>query len=417
MSRFISASLLCLLLLLLTVCHHSTASSSTSSTHTNNWAVIVSTSRYWFNYRHTSNALAVYHAVKKLGIPDENIILMLPEEMACDPRNPFVSTVFDEVYRNENLYSEDVEVDYRGLEVNVENFLRLITARHVSNSLPRSKRLLTDSDSNVLIYMSGHGGDGFLKFQDNEEVPSRDLADAFEQMYQQGRFKQLFFMVDTCQAATLGEAFYTKNVLAMGSSLRGQNSYSHHMDHDIGVTIVDRFTYYLLDFFQRHEKVINHKTIADFNNHFDPRLLLSDHHLRFDLFPRPINQVKIADFFSGTNDIVPIKLATDITPKDRKNIYKKKQEKQDQQKADNLQNEKRDIQASTEKTKKSLPTFRQVQSSSKSPIKTTYETPCQSCTFCTYTILVLAVLYLIEVILKSVTKSSTSKVEIEKKHQ
>ncbi len=29
----------------------------------------------------------------------------------------------------------------------------------------RSKRLLTDEGSNILVYMTGHGGDGFLKFQ------------------------------------------------------------------------------------------------------------------------------------------------------------------------------------------------------------------------------------------------------------
>ena len=36
--------------------------------------------------------------------------------------------------------------------------------------------------------MKGHGGDGFLKFQDSEELTSYELADAFEQMWQKGRF-------------------------------------------------------------------------------------------------------------------------------------------------------------------------------------------------------------------------------------
>jgi glycosylphosphatidylinositol transamidase (GPIT) subunit GPI8 len=35
--------------------------------HTSNWAVIASTSRYWFNYRHVANALAIYRAVKQMG--------------------------------------------------------------------------------------------------------------------------------------------------------------------------------------------------------------------------------------------------------------------------------------------------------------------------------------------------------------
>ena len=33
----------------------------------------------------------------------------------------------------------------------------------------------------------GHGGDGFLKFQDAEEITSIELADAFEQMWQKRR--------------------------------------------------------------------------------------------------------------------------------------------------------------------------------------------------------------------------------------
>jgi len=56
------------------------------------------------------------------------------------------------------------QVDYRGYEVTVENFIRVLTGR-LPPSTPRSKRLLSDNRSNVLIYMTGHGGDGFLKFQ------------------------------------------------------------------------------------------------------------------------------------------------------------------------------------------------------------------------------------------------------------
>ncbi|MEJ1276876.1 hypothetical protein NN561_007788 [Cricetulus griseus] len=40
------------------------------SGHTNNWAVLVCTSRFWFNYRHVANTLSVYRSVKRLGIPD-----------------------------------------------------------------------------------------------------------------------------------------------------------------------------------------------------------------------------------------------------------------------------------------------------------------------------------------------------------
>lgn len=72
-------------------------------------------------------------------------------------------------------------------QVSVENFMRLMTGR-VHPATPRSKRLLSDHQSNILIYLTGHGGDSFLKFQDSEELTNVDLADAIETMYQGNRF-------------------------------------------------------------------------------------------------------------------------------------------------------------------------------------------------------------------------------------
>jgi phosphatidylinositol glycan class K len=55
-------------------------------------------------------------------------------------------------------------------------------------SVPRSKRMLSDERSNIFVYMTGHGGNEFLKFQDNEEISAFDIADAFGQMYQKKRY-------------------------------------------------------------------------------------------------------------------------------------------------------------------------------------------------------------------------------------
>ena len=113
------------------VCEHigKGRSSWHNSNHTNNWAVLVCTSRYWFNYRHVANVLSLYHTVKRLGIPDSQIILMLPDNIPCNPRNPFPASVFNHPQHGIDLYGEDVEVDYRGYEVSVDSFVRLLTGR------------------------------------------------------------------------------------------------------------------------------------------------------------------------------------------------------------------------------------------------------------------------------------------------
>ncbi|KOB67889.1 Phosphatidylinositol glycan [Operophtera brumata] len=153
------------------------------SNHSNNWAVLVDTSRFWFNYRHVANVLSIYRSVKRLGIPDSQIILMISDDMACNPRNPRPATIFNNAHEQIN--------------VSVENFVRLLTGR-VPPDTPRSKRLLTDEGSNILIYLTGHGGDGFLKFQDSEEVTTSSMY----------------------------EKFYSPNILATASSLVGEDSLS-----------------------------------------------------------------------------------------------------------------------------------------------------------------------------------------------
>ncbi|KAM0902834.1 hypothetical protein ACQ4PT_019093 [Festuca glaucescens] len=270
---------------------------SPAALHNNNWAVLVCTSRFWFNYRHMANTLSLYRTVKRLGIPDERIILMLADDMACNPRNNYPAQVFNNENHQLNLYGDNVEVDYRGYEVTVENFLRVLTGRHES-SVPRSKRLLSDEGSHILLYMTGHGGDEFLKFQDNEELQSHDLADAVKQMKEKHRFKELLIMVDTCQAATLFSQLQSPGVLAIGSSKKGENSYSHHLDSDIGVSVVDRFTFHTLAFFEKLNMYSNASLNSLFNS-YDPSMLLSTAYYRMDLYKRALNEVPVTNFFGS----------------------------------------------------------------------------------------------------------------------
>ena len=88
-------------------------------------------------------------------------------------------------------------VDSRGYEVTVENFIRLLT-EGLGEFVRRGKRLGSDAGSNVLVYMTGHGGNEFLKFQDSEEIGSWDLADAFEQMWEKKRFVFLSLASAVC---------------------------------------------------------------------------------------------------------------------------------------------------------------------------------------------------------------------------
>ncbi|KXN71484.1 hypothetical protein CONCODRAFT_5827 [Conidiobolus coronatus NRRL 28638] len=273
------------------------ASNLKESKHTNNWAVIVSASRYWFNYRHMANALSMYRTVKRLGIPDSNIILMLADDIACNPRNVYPGKVFNNKDHRLELYGQDVQVDYRGYDVTAETFIRLLTGR-LPDSTPKYKRLQSDENSNVLIYMTGHGGDKFLKFQDNHEISAQDFGDAIEQMWQKKRYKEILFMIDTCEANTMYSTIYSPNVLSVGSSPLGKKSYSHHLDEDLGVTVIDRFTYYSLEFLENIKKD-SKATLDELFNSYNPQLILSDPGISTENFNRSLSETLITDFFGN----------------------------------------------------------------------------------------------------------------------
>ncbi|OAP56426.1 hypothetical protein AYL99_09605 [Fonsecaea erecta] len=274
--------------------------------HTSNWAVLVSTSRFWFNYRHLANTLSLYRTVKRLGIPDSQILLLLPDDMACNPRNAFSGTVYSNADRRMDLYGENVEVDYRGYEVTVENFIRLLTDRW-EEGVPASKRLQTDEGSNILIYMTGHGGSEFLKFQDSEEISSWDLADAFSQMREKKRYNEMLFMIDTCQANTLYRQFYAPGIIATGSSEEDESSYSHHADNDVGVAVIDRWTYYVLEFLETQVTgPTSDKTLGDLFDSYDVQKIHSNPGVRWDLFPggeQAGRSRRVVDFFGNVQSV------------------------------------------------------------------------------------------------------------------
>jgi phosphatidylinositol glycan class K len=279
---------------------------SANATHTSNWAVLVSTSRFWFNYRHLANVLSLYRTVKRLGIPDSQILLLLPDDMACNPRNAFKGTVYNNAARGLDLYGSNIEVDYRGYEVTVENFIRLLTDRWPED-VPAGKRLGTDEGSNILIYMTGHGGNEFLKFQDAEEIGAWDLADAFAQMWAKKRYNEILFMIDTCQANTMYTKFYSPNIIATGSSALDQSSYSHHADNDVGVAVIDRYTYYNLDFLEKEVTSPNSKvTVGELFDSYSFEKIHSDAGVRWDLFPGGEAEGRkrlIMDFFGNVQGV------------------------------------------------------------------------------------------------------------------
>lgn len=97
--------------------------------------------------------------------------------------------------------------------------------------------------------------------------------------------------------------FRSPNIVAAASSRLGENSvalqlplisfqYSHHVDRDIGVSVVDRFTHRTLQTLERVKRDdAQPKTLKDLFDTYEYRDLYSHASFRTDLFRRDIASV------------------------------------------------------------------------------------------------------------------------------
>jgi phosphatidylinositol glycan class K len=121
------------------------------------------------------------------------------------------------------------------------------------------------------------------------------------------RYHDVLFMIDTCQANTMYSKFYSPNIIATGSSEIDQSSYSHHADNDVGVAVIDRYTYYNLDFLETQvREPSSKKTIGDLFDSYDESKIHSHPGVRYDLFPGGEQAGRdrlVMDFFGNVQNV------------------------------------------------------------------------------------------------------------------
>ena len=94
----------------------------------------------------------------------------------------------------------------------------------------------------------------------------------------------------------------------------GEDSLSHHVDPAIGVYIIDRYTYYALEFLERVNRD-SKATMAQFLEVCPKRLCISTVGKRTDLFARDPNKVLITDFFGSIRNVELTDRAFNFTKK------------------------------------------------------------------------------------------------------
>lgn len=166
---------------------------------------------------------------------------MVADDQACNGRNVYPGQIYFGDWWKANMNGCGTEIDFRGEEVSSDALLGLLTGQVIPGE-PANRRIPTSSTPPpVFLYLNGHGGDGFFKFRDVDELTATDLAEALQRGRQTGLLGDIVTVFDTCQASTLAEPIRTPRVWHVSTSDRGLNSYSYGFHPLLATALSDGF--------------------------------------------------------------------------------------------------------------------------------------------------------------------------------
>mmetsp|Transcript_1895 Transcript_1895/g.2497 ORF Transcript_1895/g.2497 Transcript_1895/m.2497 type:complete len:449 (-) Transcript_1895:246-1592(-) len=165
------------------------------------FAVIVAGSSGYGNYRHQADACHAYQICHKWGIPDENIITMMYDDIANSIQNPFRGQIFNAPGSDSVDVNKGCKKDYTGMDVTPDNFLAVLTGD--ATKVPEGKPVLNSTSTDrVFINFVDHGGVGSIAFPHSLLSKSK-LLDALKTAHSKQMFEKMVFYLEACESGSM----------------------------------------------------------------------------------------------------------------------------------------------------------------------------------------------------------------------
>lgn len=215
-------------------------------------AFLMAGSRGWANYRHQADVLHTYQLLKSYGVPDQNIILILEDDLAHHPSNNLTGQLFNEP-GGANLY-HDVQLDYQ-LSSLKESHIRSI---FMGESTPETPHVIrSDSLTNVFVFTSSHGTpDGMVVELADARMLTPDFwSTLFDSMHTQGRYRLLLGAMEACYSGAIGQEVSTPGVVLLTAANPYETSKSHFYEPALKSWLADQFAWSVNYAIARHPDI------------------------------------------------------------------------------------------------------------------------------------------------------------------
>merc|ERR1711936_717892 len=182
------------------------------------WALLVAGSKGYGNYRHQADICHSYQILKNLGIPEDNIVTMMYDDIAQNRRNPFKGSIIN-VPNGPNVYA-GVKIDYKGRDVTPNNFLQILSGNSPSGG-----------NRNLLGFPHG------VLYQ-------RDLTTTLKSMFSKNQYKKMVVYIEACYSGTMFDKVLPKdhNIFAVTAANTHESSYAAFYDSKRRAYLADEFS-------------------------------------------------------------------------------------------------------------------------------------------------------------------------------
>lgn len=196
------------------------------------WGVLVAGSNGYYNYRHQADICHSYQILHKHGIPDEQIIVMMYDDIAYDEQNPTPGVIINRP-NGTNVYP-GVPKDYVGEHVTPETFLNVLLGKSESlRGIGSGKVLKSGPNDHVFINFADHGAPGLLAFPNGELLVS-DFMKTLNKMHENKMYEKMVIYVEACESGSMFAKQLPDNIniYATTAANSKESSYACYFDDE-----------------------------------------------------------------------------------------------------------------------------------------------------------------------------------------
>ncbi|KAF2574720.1 hypothetical protein F2Q70_00001199 [Brassica cretica] len=244
------------------------------------WAVLIAGSSGYGNYRHQADVCHAYQILRKGGLKEENIVVMMYDDIANHPLNPRLGTLINhpdgedvyagvpkadvchayQILRKGGLKEENIVVmmyddianhplnprlgtlinhpdgedvyagvpkDYTGHNVTAANFYAVLLGDKEAVTGGSGKVIASKANDHIFVYYSDHGGPGVLGMPNKPYLYATDFIETLKKKHAAGTYKEMVIYVEACESGSIFEGIMPKdlNIYVTTASNAQESSY------------------------------------------------------------------------------------------------------------------------------------------------------------------------------------------------